>query len=115
MRSAMQCRLFLMTVAAIAAALPRAHADDVTALETLKNELEHKLPSKWQMHVRWRDGAARVIHAALQEAFDLWYRPKDLLEKMSALCPEPDAGIWRLLKGRRGRRAGVHGRRQDHP
>jgi hypothetical protein len=91
--------LFLMTFAAIAAALPRAHAEDVTALETLKNELEHKLPSTWQMHVRWRDGALLAsFMPPYQEAFDLWYRPTDLLEKMSALCPGPDAGIWRLLR-----------------
>jgi hypothetical protein len=57
MRSKMQCGLVLMTLAAIAAALPRAYAEDMTALETLRNELEHKLPSSWQMHVRWRDGA----------------------------------------------------------
>ena len=99
MRSTMQCRLFLMTFAAIAAAVPRAHAGDATALETLRNELEHKLPSKWQMHVRWRDGALLAsFMPPYQEAFDLWYRPTDLLGKMSALCPEPDAGIWPLLR-----------------
>jgi len=91
--------LFLMTLAAIAAALPRAHAEDVTALETLRNELEHKLPSSWQMHVRWRDGALLAsFMPPYQEAFDLWYRPEDLLEKMSTLCPDPDAAIWRLLR-----------------
>ena len=99
MRSTMQCRLFLMTFAAIAAAVPRAHSGDATALETLRNELEHKLPSKWQMHVRWRDGALLAsFMPPYQEAFDLWYRPTDLLGKMSALCPEPDAGIWHLLR-----------------
>src|SRR6516165_3689438 len=99
MRSTMQCRLFLMTFAAIAVAVPRAHAGDATALETLRNELEHKLPSKWQMHVRWRDGALLAsFMPPYQEAFDLWYRPKDLLEKMSTLCPDPDAVIWRLFR-----------------
>ena len=99
MRSKMQCGLVLMTFAAIAAALPRAHAGDITALETLRNELGHKLPSSWQMHVRWRDGALLAsFMPPYQEAFDLWYRPEDLLEKMRTLCPDPDAGVWRLLR-----------------
>ena len=42
-------------VAALSAALPIANAED-TALGELKNQLDQKVPSHWQVHVRWRDG-----------------------------------------------------------
>jgi hypothetical protein len=33
-----------------------------------------------------------------QEAFDLWYQPEALLQKMRDLCPPPGDGIWNLLR-----------------
>jgi hypothetical protein len=32
-----------------------------------------------------------------QEAFDLWYEPDKLREKMLALCPPGDDAIWHKL------------------
>jgi hypothetical protein len=85
-------------VAALSAALPIADADD-TALGELKNQLEQKIPHRWQVHIRWRDG---VLLASLMppyhEAFDLWYQPESLLQKVGDLCPERAARIWNMLR-----------------
>ena len=88
----------IAVVAALSAALPVADAED-TALGELKNHLEQKAPRHWQVHVRWRDG---VLLASFippyHEAFDLWYRPESLLEKINDLCPERGARIWDMLR-----------------
>ena len=75
-----------------------ANAED-TALGELKYHLEQKAPRYWQVHVRWRDG---VLLASFippyHEAFDLWYQPEGLLQKMSDLCPDRGARIWGMLR-----------------
>ena len=85
--------------AATSAAPPIADAEDLTAVEALKDQLEHKVPRNWQIRVRWRDGVLLAsFMPPYQEGFDLWYRPENLLQKMSDLCPEPGAGIWAMLR-----------------
>jgi hypothetical protein len=95
MRSAL---VLIALVAALSAALPVADAED-TASGELKNQLEQKMPRHWQVHVRWRDG---VLLASLMppyhEAFDLWYQPESLLQKVGDLCPERGARIWDMLR-----------------
>jgi hypothetical protein len=90
--------LLIAFVAALLVALPIANAED-TALGELKNHLEQKAPRHWQVHVRWRD---RVLLASFmppyQEAFDLWYKPESLLQKMIDLCPDRMARIWGMLR-----------------
>ena len=76
-----------------------ANAED-TALENLKNHLEQKVPRHWQVHVRWRDGVLLAsFMPPYHEAFDLWYKPESLLQKMNDLCPERGARIWDMLRG----------------
>ena len=90
--------ILIASVQALIAVLPIANAED-TALGELKNHLEQKAPRHWQVHVRWRDG---VLLASFippyHEAFDLWYRPESLLEKINDLCPERGARIWDMLR-----------------
>ena len=75
-----------------------ANAED-TALGELKNHLEQKAPRHWQVHVRWRDGVLLAsFMPPYHEAFDLWYKPETLLQKMSDLCPERGARIWDMLR-----------------
>ena len=88
----------IAVVAALSAALPVADAED-TALGELKNHLEQKAPRHWQVHVRWRDGVLLAsFMPPYHEAFDLWYRPESLLEKINDLCPERGARIWDMLR-----------------
>jgi hypothetical protein len=85
-------------MAALPAALPIANAED-TPVSELTNQLEQKVPSRWQMRVRWRDG---VLLASFippyQEGFDLWYQPDTLHQKMIDLCPDRKARIWGMLR-----------------
>ena len=79
-------------------ALSVANAED-TALGEMKNHLEQKVPRHWQVHVRWRDGVLLAsFMPPYHEAFDLWYKPETLLQKMSDLCPERGARIWDMLR-----------------
>ena len=88
----------IAVVAALSAALPVADAED-TALGELKNHLEQKAPRHWQVHVRWRDGVLLAsFMPPYHEAFDLWYKPETLLQKMSDLYPERGARIWDMLR-----------------
>jgi hypothetical protein len=85
-------------VAALSVALPIANSED-TALGELKNDLEQKAPRHWQVHVRWRDGVLLAsFMPPYHEAFDLWYKPESLLQKMIDLCPERGARIWDMLR-----------------
>jgi len=78
--------------------LPIANAEDMT-LGELKNYLEQKAPLHWQIHIRWRDGVLLAsFMPPYHEAFDLWYKPESLLQKMSDLCPERGARIWDMLR-----------------
>jgi hypothetical protein len=85
-------------VAALSTALPTADAED-TAFGELKNHLEQKAPHHWQVHIRWRDGVLLAsFMPPYHEAFDLWYQPESLLQKIRDLCPERGARIWDVLK-----------------
>ena len=85
-------------LAALVAVLPIASAEDA-ALEELKNQLKQKAPRHWQVHVRWRDGVLLAsFMPPYQEAFDLWYQPETLLERMRNLCPQRGARIWDILR-----------------
>jgi hypothetical protein len=85
-------------IAAVLTVLPIANAEDA-ALKELKNQLEQKAPRHWQVHVRWRDGVLLAsFMPPYQEAFDLWYQPETLLERMSDLCPQRGSKIWDILR-----------------
>ena len=92
--------LLLMLSAAALTAVPQiGEAQDLTPVAALKNQLESKVPSNWQMHVRWREGTLLAsFMPPYQEAFDLWYQPEALLQKMRDLCPEPGDRIWQVLR-----------------
>jgi hypothetical protein len=71
---------------------------DAAAKVALTQRLEHLLPGHWQIHVRWRDVALLAsFMPPYQDAFDLWYRPDDLLAWMKGLCPVAADPIWRML------------------
>jgi len=99
-RESLEMRWVLVLIALMAAlfaAPPIAIAED-TALGELKNHLEQKAPRHWQVHVRWRDGVLLAsFMPPYHEAFDLWYKPESLFEKMIDLCPERGARIWDML------------------
>jgi hypothetical protein len=85
-------------VAAQLAMLSIANAED-TALGELRNRLEQKVPSHWQVHVRWRDSVLLAsFMPPYREAFDLWYQPESLLQKMIDLCPDRRARIWGMIR-----------------
>ncbi len=89
----------LLIVAAVGAMPQLAEAQDPAPVAALQHELQSKLPGNWQMHVRWRDGDVLAsFMPPYQEAFDLWYQPEALLQKMQELCPAPGDEIWRMLK-----------------
>ena len=90
--------VLIASVTALLVALPIANAED-TALGELKNDLERKAPRHWQVHVRWRDGVLLAsFMPPYHEAFDLWYKPESLLQKMIDLCPDRRARIWGMLR-----------------
>jgi hypothetical protein len=83
---------------ALLAVLPITNAEDA-ALEDLKIQLEQKAPRHWQVHIRWRDGVLLAsFMPPYQEAFDLWYQPESLLERMRDLCPPRGTRIWNILR-----------------
>ncbi len=64
----------------------------------LQQEMARKVPQNWQVHVSRRgDGLIAFFMPPYQEAFDLWYEPRQLREKVLALCPSNDDAIWRML------------------
>ena len=64
----------------------------------LKDEIVAKVPQNWQVHVSMRDQTLVVfLMPPYQEAFNLWYEPEELREKMLALCPGPTDQIWTKL------------------
>ena len=90
-----------------------ANAED-TALGELKNHLEQKAPRHWQVHVRWRDGVLLAsFMPPYHEAFDLWYKPETLLQKMSDLCPERGGENMGHAQRGPGCSVGAHRRRKD--
>ena len=64
----------------------------------LEQEIARKVPQNWQVHVSRRgDGLIAFFMPPYQEAFDLWYQPDQLREKMLALCPASNDAIWAKL------------------
>jgi hypothetical protein len=64
----------------------------------LEQEIARKVPQNWQVHVSRRgDDLIAFFMPPYQEAFDLWYEPGQLREKMLALCPSGNDTIWRML------------------
>ncbi len=64
----------------------------------LREETAAKVPANWQVHVSPRDNALVIfLMPPYQEAFNLWYEPEKLREKMLSLCPGPDDAIWTKL------------------
>ena len=91
--------LLIIFAAGFPVASRSADGQDAMPVAVLKNQLESKVPGNWQMHIRWRD---RTLLASFmppyQEAFNLWYQPDSLLQKMRDLCPAPGDEIWHMLK-----------------
>jgi hypothetical protein len=76
-----------------------ADGPDAMPVAALKDQLANKVPGNWQMHIRWRDGTLLAsFMPPYQEAFNLWYQPDSLLQKMRDLCPAPGDEIWHMLK-----------------
>jgi hypothetical protein len=64
----------------------------------LEQAIARKVPQNWQVHVSRRgDDLIAFFMPPYQEAFDLWYEPDQLREKMLSLCPSNDDTIWRRL------------------
>ena len=85
--------LLAFVLASVAAA-----AQDRTARNIVAQNIEPKLPPHWQLHVSEREKILLVsLMPPYQEAFDLWYEPGQLREKMLALCPPGDDAIWHKL------------------
>ena len=64
----------------------------------LQKELEAKVPSNWQVHVSQRDDVLLAfVTPPYQEAFDLWYEPAALKERMVGLCPAAGDAVWSEL------------------
>ncbi len=81
-----------LTAPAIAAELPS------EAGAYFEQKMARKVPQNWQVHVsRREEGLIAFFMPPYQEAFDLWYEPGQLREKMLALCPSNDDAIWRML------------------
>ena len=90
--------LFLTVGAACVAFSALAQQPDPVGM--LADELKSKMPSKWEAHVRWREGdqlLATIIPWPYQEAFELWYDRSKLTSTLAALCPKADEPIWSLI------------------
>jgi len=81
-----------LTAPAIAAEFPS------EAGAYFEREMARKVPQNWQVHVSRRgEGLIAFFMPPYQEAFDLWYDPDQLREKILALCPSSDDAIWPML------------------
>jgi hypothetical protein len=80
---------------------PSSIAEAETSLEArafLQREIVAKVPQNWQVHVSRRgDDLVAFLMPPYQEAFNLWYEPAQLRERMLSLCPAPDDAIWQQL------------------
>ncbi|MGH6867447.1 MAG: hypothetical protein ACREDA_00950 [Methylocella sp.] len=73
-------------------------AESLPPRNWLQQELKGKVPSNWEVHVSRRgDMLLAFITPPYQDAFDLWYEPAKLRERMLALCPGTDDTIWQQL------------------
>jgi hypothetical protein len=94
-----QARLFVQAACLMLALTAPVIADEPSPEATyLEQEIARKVPQNWQVHVSRRgDDLVAFITPPYQEAFDLWYEPGQLREKMLALCPLGDDAIWHKL------------------
>ena len=93
----------LILAAAASCVTFSALAQQPDPVEVLLSELKSKMPSKWDVHVRWREGdqlLATIIPWPYQEAFDLWYDQSKLATTLAALCPKADEPIWSLIEAK---------------
>lgn len=66
--------------------------------DLLRDEIIARVPQNWQVHVSPRDRTLVIfLMPPYQEAFNLWYEPQKLREKMLALCPGSTDKIWTKL------------------
>jgi hypothetical protein len=69
-----------------------------SARSLLQDELKARTPADWQVHVSDRgDALLAFVTPPYQQAFDLWYEPAALKERMLGLCPAAGDAIWREL------------------
>ena len=95
-----QARLFVQAVCSVMALTAPVVADEPSseANTYLELELARKMPQNWQVHVSRRGGdLVAFLMPPYQEAFDLWYEPGQLRERILALCPPDDDAIWHKL------------------
>ena len=91
-------RIFLLSTFFLGASLPGAVAGGSPQHDLLEQELSGKVPSNWEVHVSQRaDMLLAFLTPPYQEAFDLWYEPAKLHERMLGLCPGPNDKIWQYL------------------
>jgi len=91
--------LFLLAAAAfLPAQAPAAPQDE--AVKILTAEIKARAPANWEVRVRWHDGQllASITPWPYQEAFNLWYAPTGIADRLAALCPKADEEIWKLIK-----------------
>lgn len=90
--------IFLCVV--LASTAPAALAQDRDPVAVLTSELKSRTPSRWEVHVRWREGdllLATITPWPYQEAFELWYDQPRLLEKLTSLCPGANDPVWAAM------------------
>jgi hypothetical protein len=76
-----------------------AMAADTPARRLLQDELKARTPADWQVHVSDRgDTLLAFVTPPYQQAFDLWYEPAQLKEKMLGLCPTAGDAVWSELQ-----------------
>ena len=94
-----QARLFVQSAfLSMALMAPVTAAEQSLEATYLEQEIARNVPQNWQVHVSRRgDDLIAFFMPPYQEAFDLWYEPGQLREKMLALCPSADDAIWRQL------------------
>ena len=94
-----QARLFVQSAfLSMALMAPVTAAEQSLEATYLEQEIARNVPQNWQVHVSRRgDDLIAFFMPPYQEAFDLWYEPGQLREKMLALCPSADDAIWRKL------------------
>jgi hypothetical protein len=68
------------------------------ARNLLQEELKGRVPTNWDVHVSDRgDALLAFVTPPYQEAFDLWFEPAQLREKMLGLCPAAADAVWTAL------------------
>jgi hypothetical protein len=78
---------------------PGAIAAGAQARNLLQDELKGRVPTNWDVHVSDRgDALLALVAPPYQEAFDLWFEPAQLKEKMLGLCPAADDAVWTALR-----------------